>query len=54
MTLAELMQMMQGTYKAPGYQANNKKQVLKATKLAKLAADLDEGGTALWATAKST
>jgi hypothetical protein len=54
MTLAELMQMTQGTYKATGYQAKNKKQVLKATKLAKLAKDLDEGGTALWATAKST
>jgi hypothetical protein len=54
MTLDEIFQMMEGTLQVSGYRAKNKKQILRATQLAKLAKDLDEGGTAIWAMAKST
>jgi hypothetical protein len=53
MTLAELWQTMEGTYRATGYQAKGKTRVLKATKLEKLAKDLDEGGAAIWTAAKA-
>jgi hypothetical protein len=54
MTLAEIFQMLEGTLQVSGYRAKNKKQILRANQLAKLAKDLDEGGTAMWAMAKST